>query len=655
MVNNVSELERDIQVIPPVSDQADASENVRLSNKKSLAAFFLITRLCISVSLFLLSALLPVSEQAGLCILICAFLIAGLDTIIKAVTGIISLDIYNESFITAVACAAALTLGYTYECAALLLLSKISDIPPLHTHALYRKSISRLLKPPPEITHVIRDSQLMAIPTRKVVPGSLVTLEPNKAVCFDGAIVSGETSMDTSALTGRPQPVKLSPGNQVLSGFYNISNPVTVRTTASYSCSASSKIVEHAEKSGRADSDFTISNSTRFLKAYIPAAIGAAVAAILLQFLIYTGSIGEWLGRSLLLLALSCPCALMLSIPLTLKMTSAGSLKKGILFKDITSVAALSKTKIFIFDKTGTLTTGKYKVVSAEPESISDRMLIMMAAHALAFSSYPNASAVIEAFDGEVDHSLISGFRNYNGTGITIMVKGLEISCGSAVFMERLGIQTGDDSEDESVIHVAAAGKYAGRILLSDTVKADAPRAVYQLQKLGAKRIIMLAEEKPYSARKLSSALGINEFRSECQPEDKLDFLETVMRDKRKNELAAFIGNGICSSPALILSDVGICLGTSATDGAAASSDVHIIGDSPVIASEAAAACITAGKIIRMNTALSISLKIVAAVLCLTGRIPLWGGILMEAAAAAVTVINATRAGKNKLPAEQAV
>lgn len=650
MVNNVSELERDVQVVHPnIVGTGEKTESVKNRDKKrSLSGFFLAARLVVSAAMFLLSALLPLSERVSLYIFICAFLVAGLDTIIKTVTSFIaSLSVFNECFITIAACSAALVTGHIYESAAILILSRLGDILPFHVHSLYRKAIRKLLNPEPDTALILRGNRLIPVPPDQVVPGSIVLLEPNKPVYIDGEIVAGETAMDTSAITGITTPVKLSPGDGVLSGYVNISTPVTIRATASYSRSAATRLIDFSEKAGQPDSRAKPSAILApFFKAYIPAAIAIAAAYVILQFITYIGNFGDWIHRSLILLSLSCPCALLISVPLTVHMAVAGALKKGIVFSSPLSVTKLAKTKTFIFDKTGTLTTGKYKVVSIEPEGIDARSLLLMAAHALAFSNYPHASAVINAFDGQINRSLISGFRNYNGTGISIMVKGTEISAGSAAFMERLGISTGDDSEDESVIHIAAAGKYAGRILLSDTVKEDAPSSVFRLQKLGVKRIVMLSEDKAYSTRRLAIALGINEFHSECLPEEKLTVLEAAKKGGRRSSPAAFVGNGIGNVPALMQSDVGICLGTACSDVAIEASAVHILYDSPAKVAEAAQIASVSRRITKLNIFLSICGKIIAAALCLTGYIPLWGGLAIEAGLAAVTALNASRAAK---------
>jgi Cd2+/Zn2+-exporting ATPase len=648
MVKNVSELERDIQVVHPnMAGAGEKTESVNNRDKRSLGGLFLAARLVVSAGMFLLSALLPLSERVSICIYIIAFLMAGLDIIIKAVTGIVSLNVFDKSVITIAACCGALVTGHTYECAAILILSRLGDLLPLRVRAIYRRAIRKLLISVPETVLILRDSRLIAVPLRQVAPGSIVLLEPNKPVLIDGIILSGETSMDTSAITGETAPVKLSPGDTVLSGYYNISIPVMVKATASFSRSAATRLLDYTEKEGQFGSGAkTAPCLLRFFKVYTPVATGAVVAFFLLQFVTYIGSFADWIHRSLLLLSLLCPCAVLISVPLTAHMAVAGALKKGIIFKDPLSVIKLNKTKTFIFDKTGSLTTGKYKVVSIEPEGIEPQALVIMAAHALAFSNYPHASAVIDAFDGQINRSLISGFRNYNGTGISIMVKGIEISCGNTVFMDRLSIPTGDDSEDECVIHVAAAGKYAGRILLSDTVKEDAPSAIFQLQKLGARRIVMLSEDKAYSTRRLAIALGIKEFHSECLPEEKLSLLEAAKKEGSKNNPTAFVGNGIGNGPALMQSDMGICVGSAGTDSAIEASDVHILHDSPLMVAQAALIAAATGRIIRMNIFLSVCGKILAAALCLTGYIPLWGGLALEAALAAITALNALRAGK---------
>ena len=597
---------------------------------------------------------LPLWQQ--LLIYLVPYLLIGRETLQEAVEGLAHGDAFNEHFLMSIATLGALGIGFLpgaepqfAEAVFVMLFFQVGELFEGYAEGKSRDSIAHLMDIRPDVAHVMRDGESLDVNPDQVAVGEVIVVRPGEKIPLDGIIIEGNTSLNTVALTGESVPRDATIDDEVISGCVNLSGVISVRTTKNFGESTVAKIidlVEHAgEKKSRSETFIT-----RFARIYTPIVVIAAVVLALLPPL-FSGNFAQtfptWLYRALMFLVVSCPCALVISVPLTFFGGIGGASRKGILIKGANYIDVLSRTGIVVFDKTGTLTCGEFAVTAVHPDKYDENHLLHLAAHVEHFSTHPIGIALRNAFPDEAtDGCEVTEVTEVAGHGISAHVGNDVVCVGNSKMMESVGAKWHDCSHTGTIIHVAINGEYAGHIVINDRIKDDSAAAIDQLHNNGVKRTVMLTGDRDEVAAEVATKLKIDEYHAQLLPADKVAHVERLMSEKPEGEHLAFVGDGINDAPVLARADVGIAMGGLGSDAAIEAADVVLMDDQPTkIATAIGIARRTLG-IARQNVTFAIGVKVAVLLLAAVGVATMWMAVFADVGVTVLAVLNAMRALK---------
>lgn len=607
-------------------------------------------RILVSAVLVLLCALLPVENpylRFGLFMI--PYLIIGYDILRKAVLGVIHGEVFDENFLMAVATVGAIILGEYLEGVAVMLFYQIGELFQSYAVGKSRGNIAKLMDIRPDYANIETDGHMEQVDPDEVAIGTVITVLPGEKVPIDGTIEEGEASLNTSALTGESLPRQVRKGDQVISGSVNMSGVLKIRTTKEFGESTVSKILELVENSSMKKSR-SENFITRFARYYTPAVCYGALALALLPPVInlilgQEAHWTQWVTRALTTLVISCPCALVISIPLSFFGGIGGASAKGILVKGSNYLEALSETKYVVCDKTGTLTKGVFEVTEMEAaEGFLAEELIEYAACAEHYSNHPISRSLREAYGKEVDSERIRDVEEISGHGVCAYVDGRHVAAGNRKLMAKYQITPGTASGVGTEVHVAVDGVYAGCILISDVVKPGAKEAVASLKKSGVRKIVMLTGDAKPVAEAVAAELGVDEVKSELLPADKVAEVERLLEAKGKKEKLAFVGDGINDAPVLSRADLGIAMGALGSDAAIEAADIVLMDDDPAKIALAMRISAKTLRIVHQNIVFALAVKFACLLLGAVGVVGMWWAIFADVGVMVLAVLNATRA-----------
>lgn len=582
------------------------------------------------------------------------YLIVGYDILLKAAKGIIRGQVFDECFLMAVATVGAIALAiydrsgdYT-EAIAVMLFYQVGEFFQGYAVGKSRRNISQLMDIRPDYANIEIDGQLRKVDPEEIDIGTLIVVQPGEKVPIDGIVEQGSSSVDTSALTGESLPREVGEGDDVISGSINMTGVLRIRTAKAFGESTVSRIldlVENASSRKSKSEDFI----SKFARVYTPAVcIGALLLALLppLLSLMLGNAPGweTWIYRALTFLVISCPCALVISIPLSFFAGIGGASHEGVLIKGSNFLETLSKTRIVVFDKTGTLTQGVFEVNGIHHNTIDDKLLIEYAALAESASSHPISRSLRKAYGKEIDRSRVSDIEEISGNGVIARVDGVSVACGNDKLMHHIGLEPIPCHSSGTIIHVAIDGKYEGHIVISDIVKPDSAEAIRELKASGIEKTVMLTGDTGRVAEEVASSLGIDEVYSELLPSDKVDKVEELMVGKKDGSKLAFVGDGINDAPVLSRADIGIAMGAMGSDAAIEAADVVLMDDDPLKISTAIKISRKCLRIVYQNIVFAIGIKLACLVLGAFGIADMWLAIFADVGVMVLAVLNAVRA-----------
>lgn len=616
-------------------------------NKKQKKVFI---RIIVAAVLMVVLSLLPVDGWLKFVLFMIPYLVIGHDILLKAWKGILNRQVFDENFLMAVATIGAILLGDYKEGVAVMLFYQIGELFQSYAVGKSRRNISELMDIRPDYANIEKeDGTLEQVDPDEVEIGSVIVVQPGEKVPIDGVIEEGRTSLNTSALTGESLPREAGVGDEVISGCINMSGVLKIRTTKEFGESTVSKILDMVENasSKKSRSENFIS---KFAKYYTPAVCyGALALAILpplvrLLFLGMTPEWGDWVMRALTFLVISCPCALVISIPLSFFAGIGGASNAGVLVKGSNYLETLSETKYVVFDKTGTMTQGVFEVSGVHHSSMDTEKLLEYAALAECHSSHPISKSLKKAYGKPLDPSRVTDVEEISGNGVTAKVDGVRVAAGNSKLMEKLGVDCMECHSVGTVVHMAVNGKYAGHILISDQIKPHAKEAIAALKKCGVKKTIMLTGDRREAARQVAEELGIDEVHSELLPGDKVAQVEKLLDEKGEKEKLAFVGDGINDAPVLSRADIGIAMGALGSDAAIEAADIVLMDDDPLKISKAIRISRKCLRIVYENIYFAIGVKVVCLILGALGIANMWAAIFADVGVMIIAVLNAIRA-----------
>ncbi len=609
-----------------------------------------LTRIIVAAVLMVVLSLLPVDGWLKFVLFMIPYLVIGHDILLKAWKGILNRQVFDENFLMAVATIGAILLGDYKEGVAVMLFYQIGELFQSYAVGRSRRNISELMDIRPDYANIEKeDGTLEQVDPDEVEIGSVIVVQPGEKVPIDGVIEEGRTSLNTSALTGESLPREVGAGDEVISGCINMSGVLKIRTTKEFGESTVSKILDMVENasSKKSRSENFIS---KFAKYYTPAVCyGALALAVLpplvrLLFLGMTPEWGDWVMRALTFLVISCPCALVISIPLSFFAGIGGASNAGVLVKGSNYLETLSETKYVVFDKTGTMTQGVFEVSGVHHSSMDTEKLLEYAALAECHSSHPISKSLKKAYGKPLDPSRVTDVEEISGNGVTAKVDGVRVAAGNSKLMEKLGVDCMECHSVGTVVHMAVDGKYAGHILISDQIKPHAKEAIAALKKCGVKKTIMLTGDRREAARQVAEELGIDEVHSELLPGDKVAQVEKLLDEKGEKEKLAFVGDGINDAPVLSRADIGIAMGALGSDAAIEAADIVLMDDDPLKISKAIRISRKCLRIVYENIYFAIGVKVICLILGALGIANMWAAIFADVGVMVIAVLNAIRA-----------
>ena len=616
----------------------------------------------IAVAALLLIAAVVIEKTCGLSnwqlllVYLVPYLFIGFDTLKEAAEGLVHGEAFNQHFLMSIATIGALCIGFLPgaetqypEAVFVMLFFQIGELFEGYAEGKSRESIAHLMDIRPDVAHVERNGTVEEISPEQVAVGETILVKPGEKVPLDGVVIEGSTSLNTVALTGESIPRNVAEGDEVISGCVNLSGLVKVRTTKAFGESTVSKIidlVENATESKSKNETFI----TRFARVYTPVVVFAALALALLPPLFsgdFMGTFATWLYRALMFLVVSCPCALVISVPLTFFGGIGGASRKGILVKGSNYLDVLSKVDTVVFDKTGTLTHGQFAVTAVHPEKCDERHLLHLAAHVEHYSTHPVGAALRDAFPDEAtDGCKLSEVEEIAGQGIKAKVENWTVCVGNAKMMDAIGAKWHDCEHIGTIIHVAIDGEYAGHIVINDKVKEDSAKAIGDLKSLGVSRTVMLTGDRNEVGKDVAEKLGIDEYHAELLPADKVAYVEELINTKpaTPNAQLAFVGDGINDAPVLARADVGIAMGGLGSDAAIEAADVVLMDDKPSKIALAIRIARRTLRIAKQNVWFAIGVKVLVLLLAAFGIATMWMAVFADVGVTVLAVFNAMRA-----------
>ena len=577
------------------------------------------------------------------------YLIIGYDILKKAFLGIIHGEVFDENFLMAIATVGAMVLGEYKEASAVMLFYQVGELFQSYAVGKSRKNISALMDIRPDYANIEKDGKLEQVDPDDVQIGTVIVVQPGEKVPIDGKVVEGSSSLNTSALTGESVPREVHVGDEIISGCVNLNGLIKIETTKEFGESTVSKILDLVENSSMKKSR-SENFITRFAKYYTPAVCIAALALAVLPPLVNMimgnpAAWSKWIIRALTTLVISCPCALVISIPLSFFGGIGGASAKGILVKGSNYLEALSYTKYVVCDKTGTLTKGVFQVTEIHPVSgMTEADLLEKAAFVESYSSHPISKSLKEAYGREIDNNRVTDAREISGHGVSAVVDGHEVAAGNVKLMKKMNIEAAVPASVGTEIHVAVDGKYAGYIVISDVVKPNAKEAISGLKAAGVEKVVMLTGDARKVADAVGRELGVDEVRSELLPGDKVDEVEKLIAAKGEKEKLAFVGDGINDAPVLSRADIGIAMGALGSDAAIEAADIVLMDDDPAKIATAMKISKKTLRIVHQNIVFALVIKFACLALGAVGFVNMWWAIFADVGVMILAVLNATRA-----------
>lgn len=613
-----------------------------------------LVRIVLTAALMLGFALLPMDGISRFLLYLIPYIIIGYDVLLKAWKGIRNRQVFDENFLMAVATIGAMIIavaksGDYVEAIAVMLFYQIGELFQSCAVGKSRKNISELMDVRPDYANVEADGQLRQVDPDEVSIGSIITVQPGEKVPLDGVVIEGTSDLNTSALTGESLPRHVQAGDEIISGCINTTGVLKIRTTKEFGESTASRIldlVENASSRKSRSEDFI----SKFARIYTPVVCYSAFALAILPPLFsllvlrVSANWGQWIYRGLSFLVASCPCALVVSIPLSFFAGIGGASKEGILVKGSNYLEALSKTGYVVFDKTGTLTQGVFEVSAIHHNTLPKESLIEYAALAESSSSHPISKSLQRAYGKEIDRSRVTDVREIGGKGIVAKVDGKTVAAGNGKLMKALHIAYSDCHTVGTVVHIAVDGEYAGHIVISDIVKPTSEKAVSALKSAGVKKTVMLTGDAQPVARQVASSLGIDLVYSELLPDDKVAKVEELLAEKSPKANLAFVGDGINDAPVLSRADIGIAMGAMGSDAAIEAADVVLMDDNPMKIAKAVRISRKCLRIVRQNIGFAISVKVLALLCVAFGFANMWIAVFADVGVMILAVLNAIRA-----------
>ena len=613
----------------------------------------MLCRILISAGLMLLLGFLPVKGIFRFFLYLIPYFVIGYDILIKAGKGILNRQVFDENFLMAIATVGALVIGFTdsgdyVEAIAVMLFYQVGELFQSYAVGKSRKSISKLMDIRPDYANIEVDGRLIRVDPDQVEVGSVIIVQPGEKIPLDGIVLEGSAALNTSALTGESLPRDVTVGDRIISGCINMTGVLKIRTTKEFGASTVSKILDLVENasSRKSKSEAFIS---KFARIYTPAVCGSALALAVLPPLVsillnVPANWSLWLYRALTFLVASCPCALVISVPLTFFAGIGGASREGVLVKGSNYLEALSKTGYVVFDKTGTLTQGVFEVSDIFSSTLPKETLIEYAALAESASSHPIALSLQRAYGKTVNRSRVRDVQQISGNGVTATVDGHSVAAGNDKLMKRIGVTCAPCRATGTVVHVAVDGQYAGQILICDKLKPTSGNAIGALKKLGIQKTVMLTGDANAVAEQIAESLGMDAYYSELLPGDKVSHLEQLLAQKPKHCKLAFVGDGINDAPVLSRADIGIAMGAMGSDAAIEAADVVLMDDDPmkiVKAIKIARKCLG---IVHQNIVFAIAVKVLSLILVALGAANMWLAIFADVGVMILAVLNAIRA-----------
>ena len=607
----------------------------------------MLTRILASAVLFALSFLLPLSGVFRLFYFITVYAVVGWDVLWRAARNIAHGQVFDENFLMALATIGAFVLGEFPEAVEVMLFYQIGELFQSYAVGKSRQSITALMDIRPDYANIERDGALEQVDPDEVAVGDIIVIKAGEKIPLDGVIIEGSSSLDTAALTGESLPREVTAGDDVISGCINQSGLLRVRVSKEFGESTVSKILDLVEnsssKKARAENFIT-----KFARYYTPVVVIGAVLLALLPPLLLGGSWNTWIERALIFLVISCPCALVISIPLSFFGGIGGASKAGILVKGSNYLEALSETEIVVFDKTGTLTKGVFQVTAVHPDTLPESRLLELAALAESFSDHPISRSLRQAYGKPIDSSRVSDVEELSGHGVQARVDGLLICAGNGKLMDRTGVQWHDCHLTGTVVHIAVDGCYGGHIVISDTVKPDAAGAIAALKQMGIRQTVMLTGDARAVAEQTAGQLGLDSFHAGLLPADKVARVEELLEQKSAKGKLAFVGDGINDAPVLSRADIGIAMGGLGSDAAIEAADIVLMDDQPSKIASAMRISKKTLRIVKQNIVFSLGVKGLILLLGAVGLASMQAAIFADVGVMILAVLNASRALKTE-------
>ncbi|MDD3217799.1 MAG: heavy metal translocating P-type ATPase [Lachnospiraceae bacterium] len=607
-------------------------------------------RIIVAFVLIILLRILPVEDgylKLGLYLI--PYLVIGYDILLKAWKGILNRQVFDENFLMAVATVGAIVLGDYSEGVAVMLFYQIGELFQSYAVGKSRRNISDLMDIRPDYANIEKDGKIEKVDPDEVEVGTVILVQPGEKIPIDGVVVEGTSTLNTSALTGESLPRKVEAGNEVISGCINESGVLRIQTSREFGESTASQILDMVENasSKKSKSENFI---TKFARVYTPAVCYGAIALAVLPplfsmlFLHISPEWGQWIYRALTFLVISCPCALVVSIPLSFFAGIGGASKEGVLIKGSNYLEALAQTKYVVFDKTGTLTEGVFEVTGIHHNTQEKDLIVEYAALAESFSTHPISKSLQKAYGKVIDKSRVTDVEEISGNGVKAKVDGVEVAVGNSKLMVKMGIPYEDCHHVGTVVHVAIKGAYAGHILISDRPKATAKEAVAKLKKAGVVKTVMLTGDLKKVADQVAKELQVDEVYSELLPGDKVTKVEELLAQKGEKDKLAFVGDGINDAPVLSRADIGIAMGALGSDAAIEAADIVLMDDDPLKISKAIRIARKCIRIVYQNIYFAIGIKLICLVLGAVGIANMWLAIFADVGVMIIAVLNAIRA-----------
>lgn len=600
-------------------------------------------RILAGAALLLAAVLIPARRILRLLLFLVPYLLAGGDVLWRALRNILRGQVFDENFLMAVATIGAFCIGEYPEAVLVMVFYQVGEWFQGYAVGRSRSSIAALMDIRPDHANLETPDGLRQADPEEIAVGDVIVVKSGERIPLDGTVLEGRSTVDTAALTGESLPREAGPGDAVISGCINIGGLLRVRVSKPYGESTVAKILDLVEnsssKKARAENFIT-----RFARIYTPLVVMAAVLLAVLPPLLFQEAWGIWIQRALIFLVISCPCALVISIPLGFFGGIGGASRRGILVKGSNYLEALSRAEIVVFDKTGTLTKGTFTVTAVHPDILPEDRLLELAALAESYSDHPISRSLREAYHKEIDASRVTGTEDIPGHGVSARVDGRLVQAGSGKLMERMGIPYRNCHRTGTIVHVAVDGEYAGHIVIADEIKPDAADAVAALKSQGVRKTVMLTGDQPAVGESVAEALGIDEVHAGLLPADKVDHVEQLLGEKHGRGTLAFVGDGINDAPVLSRADIGIAMGALGSDAAIEAADVVLMDDKPSKIADAIRISRKTRRIVQQNIVFALGVKLLVLVLGACGVASMWAAVFADVGVSVLAILNAMRA-----------